>query len=201
MENLHCTQKGRQKVCVYFPIFPFLFRVNNSKWKTQSIAGLNPFHQRSQLFTAFMAMVSVACMVCALAIGCSTDTEHVMMEFGGMGAAFYSHLAADLWSSGSCLILYCEDLWSLFQVRWLKSWWALWQWISLVLVGPKLRADKGMGRKQFLLRAIWDFLRCFLLTGQPKEDARAIHNSEASGVWPQWHSAVASCCPPATYSD
>ena len=70
----------------------------------QSIAGLHPFHRRSQLSTAFMAMVSVACMVCALAIGSSTDTEHVMMEFGGMGAAFYCHLAADLGSSGSCLI-------------------------------------------------------------------------------------------------
>ncbi|CAL1127159.1 unnamed protein product [Cladocopium goreaui] len=87
---------------------------------------------RSQLSTAFMAMVSVACMVCALAIGCSTDTEHVMMEFGGMGAAFYSAVAQ-------------------------------------ILVG-------------FVAVNISCVGGCFLLTGQPKEDARAIHNSEASGV-------------------
>ena len=48
---------------------------------------------RSQLATALMAMISVTCMVCGLAIGSSTDTEHVMREFGGMGAAFYCAVA------------------------------------------------------------------------------------------------------------
>lgn len=37
--------------------------------------------------------MSLFCMVCALAVGSSTDTEHMMTEFGGMGAAFYCNSA------------------------------------------------------------------------------------------------------------
>lgn len=49
---------------------------------------------RSQFGTTFLTAVSVACMVCALAVGSSADKGHVMLEFGDMGAAFYSHLSA-----------------------------------------------------------------------------------------------------------
>ena len=37
--------------------------------------------------------MSLFCMVCALAVGSSTDTEHMMTDFGGMGAAFYCNSA------------------------------------------------------------------------------------------------------------
>eukprot|EP00434_Breviolum_minutum_P009282 symbB.v1.2.008179.t1/scaffold512.1/size193505/20 len=47
----------------------------------------------SLLVTAFLTAMSLFCMVCALAVGSSTDTEHMMTEFGGMGAAFYCAVA------------------------------------------------------------------------------------------------------------
>jgi len=87
---------------------------------------------RSQFGTTFLTAVSVACMVCALAVGSSADQGHVMLEFGDMGAAFYCAVAQ-------------------------------------VLVG-------------FVLVTLSCAAGCFSLTGQLKEDARGIQNSEGSGV-------------------
>eukprot|EP00438_Fugacium_kawagutii_P024539 Skav223319 [mRNA] locus=scaffold200:53731:55052:+ [translate_table: standard] len=55
---------------------------------------------RSQFGTTFLTAVSVACMVCALAVGSSADQGHVMLEFGDMGAAFYCHWSAPAPSQG-----------------------------------------------------------------------------------------------------
>eukprot|EP00490_Sorites_sp_Unknown_P013318 CAMPEP_0114689666 /NCGR_PEP_ID=MMETSP0191-20121206/64822_1 /TAXON_ID=126664 /ORGANISM="Sorites sp." /LENGTH=225 /DNA_ID=CAMNT_0001978609 /DNA_START=35 /DNA_END=713 /DNA_ORIENTATION=+ len=51
------------------------------------------YRVRSQLATALMALLSVACMISALAVGSSSDISHVMLDFGAVGAAFYCAVA------------------------------------------------------------------------------------------------------------
>ena len=48
---------------------------------------------KSQLTTSFLAIVSSACMIGALAVGASSDASDMMMDLGGLGSACYCAIA------------------------------------------------------------------------------------------------------------